>query len=169
MGPFGLLVILSPLYRGHRGRHPPQISGSPVFSQRRVGFNGRPFEVIKFRTMVFDAEARLTDLLPLNEINGHAFKLPTIRESPGLVHCCVGRSLDELPQVWNVLRSDMSLVGPRPPSPRGRGVRRLASPSAVDEAWDHRAVAGHSGRSRISTSAPNATLTISIIGRCGSI
>jgi lipopolysaccharide/colanic/teichoic acid biosynthesis glycosyltransferase len=89
-----------------------------IFRQTRVGLHGRPFDVIKFRTMVPDAEALLTELEEQNEIKGHAFK---ITDDPRLTR--VGRflratSLDELPQVWNVLLGEMSLVGPRPPLPR---------------------------------------------------
>jgi exopolysaccharide biosynthesis polyprenyl glycosylphosphotransferase len=95
------------------------VDGRPViFRQTRVGLHGRPFAVVKFRTMVPDAEARLTELEEQNEIKGHAFK---ITDDPRLTR--TGRilratSLDELPQVWNVLLGEMSLVGPRPPLPR---------------------------------------------------
>jgi exopolysaccharide biosynthesis polyprenyl glycosylphosphotransferase len=95
------------------------VDGRPIiFRQTRVGLHGRPFQVVKFRTMVPDAEARLTELEEQNEIKGHAFK---ITDDPRLTR--VGRilratSLDELPQVWNVLLGEMSLVGPRPPLPR---------------------------------------------------
>jgi exopolysaccharide biosynthesis polyprenyl glycosylphosphotransferase len=92
------------------------VDGRPViFRQTRVGLHGRLFEVVKFRTMVPDAEARLTELEDQNEIKGHAFK---ITDDPRLTR--TGRvlratSLDELPQVWNLLLGEMSLVGPRPP------------------------------------------------------
>jgi exopolysaccharide biosynthesis polyprenyl glycosylphosphotransferase len=95
------------------------VDGRPViFRQTRVGLHGRPFDVVKFRTMVPDAEALLTELEEQNEIKGHAFK---ITDDPRLTR--IGRilratSLDELPQVWNVLLGEMSLVGPRPPLPR---------------------------------------------------
>ena len=93
--------------------------GGPVlFRQERVGLHGRPFLVTKFRTMVPDAEAQLSDLAEANEIHGHAFKMT---DDPRLSRS--GRwlrqtSLDELPQLWNVLRGEMSIVGPRPPLPR---------------------------------------------------
>jgi exopolysaccharide biosynthesis polyprenyl glycosylphosphotransferase len=93
-------------------------SGGPVFfRQERVGLHGRPFFVVKFRSMCMDAEDQLKDLLPENEIRGHAFKLA---KDPRITR--VGRvlrrtSLDELPQLLNVLRGPMSLVGPRPPLP----------------------------------------------------
>ena len=91
--------------------------GSVLFRQTRCGLNGRYFTLYKFRTMVRDAESRRHDLLHLNEMAGPAFKL---RRDPRVTR--LGRllrkfSLDELPQLWNVLRGDMSLVGPRPPIP----------------------------------------------------
>jgi lipopolysaccharide/colanic/teichoic acid biosynthesis glycosyltransferase len=90
-------------------------SGSPViFRQRRAGLMGRPFEIYKFRTMVVDAEARQKDLRHLSEQDGPAFKLtrdPRVTRLGGFLR---KTSLDELPQLWNVLKGDMSLVGPRP-------------------------------------------------------
>lgn len=91
--------------------------GSVLFRQTRCGLNGRYFTLYKFRTMVRDAESQRNELLHLNEMAGPAFKL---RRDPRVTR--VGRllrkfSLDELPQLWNVLRGDMSLVGPRPPIP----------------------------------------------------
>ncbi|MEO8437338.1 MAG: sugar transferase [Chloroflexota bacterium] len=93
--------------------------GRPIlFRQERVGLHGRPFLVAKFRTMVPEAEAMLGELEASNEIRGHAFKMT---DDPRLSRS--GRwlrrtSLDELPQLWNVLRGEMSIVGPRPPLPR---------------------------------------------------
>ena len=95
------------------------VDGGPVlFRQTRVGLHGRPFKVAKFRTMQLDAEGRLEELRARNEIRGPAFK---VTDDPRLTR--TGRilratSLDELPQIWNVLRGEMSLVGPRPPLPR---------------------------------------------------
>jgi exopolysaccharide biosynthesis polyprenyl glycosylphosphotransferase len=91
--------------------------GPAFFVQERCGFRGRVFRFYKFRTMVIDAEQRKASLAHLNEMKGPAFK---IRRDPRVTP--VGRflrkcSLDELPQLWNVLRGDMSLVGPRPPLP----------------------------------------------------
>jgi len=92
--------------------------GPALFSQTRVGRNGETFRMFKFRSMTVDAESRLDDLLALNEGAGALFKL---RSDPRVTR--VGRvirkySLDELPQLWNVLVGDMSLVGPRPPLQR---------------------------------------------------
>ena len=92
--------------------------GGPVlFSQERVGMHGRPFVMHKFRSMEVGAEARRHQLVALNERKGPAFK---IADDPRIT--ATGRfirrtSLDELPQLWNVLRGQMSLVGPRPPLP----------------------------------------------------
>jgi len=91
--------------------------GQIVFRQTRVGATGKTFEMYKFRSMREGAEAELEQLRELNEADGPIFK---IRDDPRLTR--VGRflrrtSLDELPQLWNVLRGEMSLVGPRPPLP----------------------------------------------------
>jgi lipopolysaccharide/colanic/teichoic acid biosynthesis glycosyltransferase len=88
--------------------------GPIFFRQRRSGRGGQPFVMYKFRTMLANAEAYKAALLPLNEQDGPAFK---ISDDPRITS--VGRilrrtSLDELPQLWNVLKGDMSLVGPRP-------------------------------------------------------
>ncbi len=91
--------------------------GGAFFSQERVGRNGEVFKIIKLRTMVVDAEARLAELAQQNERHGPLFKM---EHDPRLTR--VGRfmdstSLNELPQLWNVLRGEMSLVGPRPALP----------------------------------------------------
>jgi exopolysaccharide biosynthesis polyprenyl glycosylphosphotransferase len=93
-------------------------SKGPVFYRsERIGLDGRPFQMIKFRTMVVDADQRLADVAHLNECDGLLFK---IRDDPRVTR--VGRflrssSIDELPQFINVLRKEMSVVGPRPPLP----------------------------------------------------
>jgi exopolysaccharide biosynthesis polyprenyl glycosylphosphotransferase len=92
--------------------------GGPVlFRQRRIGLHGRPFGVVKFRTMAVDAEERLAELKAANEIAGHAFKLSNDPRVTPVGRFLRRTSLDELPQLWNVLRGEMSLVGPRPPLP----------------------------------------------------
>jgi exopolysaccharide biosynthesis polyprenyl glycosylphosphotransferase len=94
------------------------LDGRPVlFRQDRVGLHGRLFRVVKFRTMVPDAEERLADVAELNEIRGHAFKVtddPRLSRTGRILRAT---SIDELPQLWNVVRGEMSLVGPRPPLP----------------------------------------------------
>ncbi|MEH7111501.1 sugar transferase [Neobacillus niacini] len=92
--------------------------GSIFFSQNRIGLNGRKFKMYKFRSMVSNAEEKLAELLKYNEINGAMFKM---KDDPRITK--VGKfirktSVDELPQLFNVLKGDMSLVGPRPPLPR---------------------------------------------------
>ena len=91
---------------------------SPIFVQKRVGKDGREFKLYKFRSMVPNADQMLEKLLDKNEMEGPAFK---IKDDPRITR--VGRfirkcSIDELPQLWNVIKGDMSLVGPRPPLPR---------------------------------------------------
>ncbi|MDW8212250.1 MAG: sugar transferase [Roseiflexaceae bacterium] len=91
--------------------------GPAIFRQRRIGRDGRPFICYKFRTMVVDAEQRKAELAALNEADGPLFKM---RNDPRMTR--VGRvlrrySLDELPQLWNILRGEMSWVGPRPATP----------------------------------------------------
>jgi exopolysaccharide biosynthesis polyprenyl glycosylphosphotransferase len=91
--------------------------GPALFIQTRVGRGGEPFKIYKFRTMVVDAEARLTEIRAKNESDGVLFK---IRKDPRIT--AIGArlrksSLDELPQLINVLRGEMSLVGPRPALP----------------------------------------------------
>lgn len=92
--------------------------GSPLFAQVRCGRDGKLFKIYKFRSMYVDAEDRLKDLLQDNEMDGPAFKM---KDDPRITR--VGRflrktSLDELPQLWNILKGDMSIVGPRPALPR---------------------------------------------------
>jgi exopolysaccharide biosynthesis polyprenyl glycosylphosphotransferase len=92
--------------------------GPVFFKQIRVGKDGQTFYMYKFRSMVTDAEQKLEDLLKLNEIEGAMFKMkddPRVTKIGKLIR---KTSIDELPQLWNVLRGDMSLVGPRPPLPR---------------------------------------------------
>lgn len=92
--------------------------GSSLFFQERVGKHGKTFKMVKFRSMYTDAEDRLDELLDANEKDGPVFK---IKKDPRITR--VGKfirktSLDELPQFWNVLVGDMSIVGPRPALPR---------------------------------------------------
>ncbi len=91
--------------------------GGPIFRQTRLGLGGRRFTMYKFRTMAVDAEQQRAELAALNEMDGPVFK---IREDPRVTR--IGKflrrsSLDELPQLFNVLRGDMSIIGPRPPLP----------------------------------------------------
>ncbi|WFB61626.1 sugar transferase [Paenibacillus sp. BR1-192] len=92
--------------------------GSIFFYQTRIGKNEKPFRMYKFRSMVSNAEELLEKLLDQNEIRGAMFKM---KDDPRITR--IGKfirktSFDELPQLWNVIRGEMSLVGPRPPLPR---------------------------------------------------
>ena len=92
--------------------------GPVFFSQKRVGKNGELFEMYKFRSMVVNAEELKENLEEQNEMSGPMFK---IKDDPRITK--VGKfirktSIDELPQLWNVLKGDMSLVGPRPSLPK---------------------------------------------------
>ena len=113
------LVLISPIilwvaYRVHK-----EAPNAPViFAQKRVGRNGKTFTMYKFRSMCADAEEQLEELLDKNEIKGAMFK---IKEDPRITE--FGKfirrtSLDELPQLINVIKGDMSLIGPRPPLQR---------------------------------------------------
>lgn len=93
-------------------------SAGPIFTQERIGRDGKPFKFYKFRSMCPNAEDKLKDLLAQNEMDGPAFK---IHDDPRITR--VGRfirktSIDELPQLVNILKGDMSIVGPRPALPR---------------------------------------------------
>jgi len=89
--------------------------GSIFFSQKRVGKNGEEFNMYKFRSMVSDAEAKLAELLEQNEATGAMFKMKNDPRVTKIGRFIRKTSIDELPQLINVLKGDMSLVGPRPP------------------------------------------------------
>jgi exopolysaccharide biosynthesis polyprenyl glycosylphosphotransferase len=91
--------------------------GPALFRQRRVGQDGKTFELIKFRTMVADADAQLEAVIDLNEASGPLFKISNDPRVTTFGRFLRRTSLDEVPQLWNVLRGDMSLVGPRPALP----------------------------------------------------
>ena len=106
-----MLVIALVIVIDNPGAH-------PIFAQTRVGLGGKQFKLYKFRSMYPNAEEQIDKLMAQNEMDGPVFK---IRNDPRITR--VGRflrktSLDELPQLWNILRGDMSIVGPRPALPR---------------------------------------------------
>ena len=116
-GALGGLLLLIPLLPFIVVMIKLETSGPVLFKQERVGKRGRLFHCYKFRSMSVDAEARKLELAHLNEASGAAFK---IKDDPRITR--VGRflrrsSLDEFPQLWNILRGDMSVVGPRPQIP----------------------------------------------------
>jgi exopolysaccharide biosynthesis polyprenyl glycosylphosphotransferase len=105
-----LLLIIALLIKASTG-------GPVLFRQIRVGVNGRRFVMLKFRTMIENAEHLRAAVAPDNEMDGPVFKLRNDPRITWLGHYLRKTSLDELPQLWNVLWGDMSLVGPRPPLP----------------------------------------------------
>jgi len=112
-----LLAILSPVFLVLAVIIKLDSRGPVFFTQRRVGRDGKTFILYKFRSMVIDAEERKLELLKYNEASGPLFK---IKRDPRVTSC--GRwmrrlSFDELPQLFNVLRGEMSFVGPRPSLP----------------------------------------------------
>lgn len=115
---FGLLVM-SPLFLVIAiAIKKEEKNGTVFFSQIRIGKNGEKFKMYKFRSMCLDAEDKLIELLKYNEIEGAMFKM---KDDPRITN--IGKfirktSIDELPQLLNVLKGDMSLVGPRPPLER---------------------------------------------------
>jgi exopolysaccharide biosynthesis polyprenyl glycosylphosphotransferase len=135
------LCVLSPLLLATAAAIRLDSPGPVLFRQRRMGVNGREFLMVKFRSMYQDAEARLESLRARNEVSGPVFKM---RDDPRITP--VGRfirrtSIDELPQFWNVLRGEMSIVGPRPPLPaeaeqyQRRHVRRLSVRPGITCTW----------------------------------
>ena len=111
------LVVLSPLFLLLAVLVRATSAGPVLYAFTALGHRGRPFTCYKYRTMTVDAHARRDEVRHLNHMTGPVFK---IREDPRVTR--LGRflrrsSLDELPQLWNVVRGEMSLVGPRPPLP----------------------------------------------------
>lgn len=92
--------------------------GNPIFSQVRLTENGRPFKMYKFRSMCVDAEKKFSQVQKLNETDGIAFKNENDPRITRIGRFIRKTSIDELPQLWNVLKGDMSIIGPRPPLPR---------------------------------------------------
>ncbi len=92
-----------------------QSKGPVFFTQTRIGRNGRKFKFYKFRTMYVDAEERKQELMTQNEMQGNMFKMENDPRIIPIGHFMRKYSIDELPQFWNVLKGDMSLVGTRPP------------------------------------------------------
>jgi len=111
------LLLLAPLFVAIALTIMISDRGPAFFRQTRIGKDGQPFRLWKFRTMVVDAEARKAELLAQNNGNGALFKMhrdPRVTRAGALLRRW---SLDELPQLFNVLLGDMSLVGPRPALP----------------------------------------------------
>ena len=111
------LIVLSPAFAGIAIAIKATSRGPVLFRQERLSLNGRKFTLLKFRTMVADAEAKLAGLQSKNEMRGPAFKLENDPRVTKLGRFLRKSSLDELPQLWNVFKGNMSIVGPRPPIP----------------------------------------------------
>jgi exopolysaccharide biosynthesis polyprenyl glycosylphosphotransferase len=111
-------ILLSPLFLSIAALVRVTSSGPIFFRQTRVGLGGNPFKIIKFRSMVHDAELRREDLVPKSlYTDPRLFKMKDDPRVTAVGAFLRRTSLDELPQLWNVFRGDMSLVGPRPPLP----------------------------------------------------
>ncbi|MCC6352452.1 MAG: sugar transferase [Verrucomicrobiae bacterium] len=113
-GALALLILGAPLFAAIAVAIRLTSPGPVLFRQRRSGLHGRPFTMLKFRSMVSDAEMQKAELEPFNQMSGPVFKLSTDPRVTPLGRLLRRTSLDELPQLWNVLRGEMSLVGPRP-------------------------------------------------------
>lgn len=111
------LVILSPIMLIIAYRIKREDGGPMLYKQVRIGKNGRQFEMYKFRSMVVNADQLLENLKNQNEVDGAMFKMKHDPRITKVGHFIRKHSLDELPQLVNVLKGDMSLVGPRPPLP----------------------------------------------------
>lgn len=114
----GLILLLAPLLIIALIIVIDSPGASPIYVQERVGKNGHKFKFYKFRSMIPNAEHMIHELLQKNEMDGPVFKM---KDDPRITR--FGRfirmtGVDELPQLWNVLKGEMSLVGPRPPLPR---------------------------------------------------
>jgi lipopolysaccharide/colanic/teichoic acid biosynthesis glycosyltransferase len=110
----GALIIASPVMLAIAAGIKLTSPGPVLFKQLRTGLGGKPFRLFKFRTMVVDAEARKAALRKFSEQDGPAFKMTHDPRVTGIGRFLRTTSLDELPQLWNVLKGEMSLVGPRP-------------------------------------------------------
>jgi len=115
---FVALVVLAPLFLVVAVLIKLTSVGQVFFQQERCTLNGRRFTLYKFRTMTHDAEDKLQELLKYNEMEGPAFKMEKDPRVTPIGRFLRKTSLDELPQLWNVLKGDISLVGPRPPLPQ---------------------------------------------------
>jgi lipopolysaccharide/colanic/teichoic acid biosynthesis glycosyltransferase len=115
--------------------------GAPLYRQERVGRGGRAFSIVKFRTMHLDSEARLAELKRRHATDSPLFKLKADPRVTRVGAVLRRFSLDEFPQLWNVLRGDMSLVGPRPALPCEvatyceRAARRLETVPGMTGPW----------------------------------
>lgn len=111
------LIILSPLFLVVALLIKLEDHGPVFYKQKRIGKNRREFNMFKFRSMHVDADKRLSELKQQNDVEGPMFKMKNDPRITKIGHFIRKTSIDELPQLFNVIRGDMSLVGPRPPLP----------------------------------------------------
>lgn len=111
------LILLSPLFLILIVLIKREDGGPAFYSQERIGKDEKPFKMWKFRSMIVNADKMVEQLEEQNEIDGAMFKIKDDPRVTKIGHVIRKYSLDELPQLWNVLIGDMSLVGPRPPLP----------------------------------------------------
>lgn len=136
-----LLILLAPLFMLIAVLVASSSPGPVIYRQRRVGLNGRLFDLYKFRSMRQGAEQELEQLREFNEMSGPVFKMSNDPRVTSIGRTLRRFSLDELPQLFNVLRGDMSLVGPRPPIPgevslyERRDRRRLSMRPGLTCTW----------------------------------
>ncbi len=136
-----LLLVLSPVFLILSLVVKISSKGPIFFVQKRVGLNGRHFDMYKFRSMYVDAEKDLKELMSKNEMEGPAFKIEKDPRVTFFGKFLRRYSLDELPQLWNVFIGNMSLVGPRPPVPgevsdyKNRYRRRLSMRPGITCTW----------------------------------
>ena len=141
-----MLLVISPVLVAIAVAIKVSSSGPVLFAQQRIGRDDRPFRMLKFRTMIRDAEALKPQLAHLNEADGVMFKIAADPRLTRVGAWLRRTSLDELPQLWNVLRGEMSLVGPRPLVPNE----------------DHHVIGRHRDRLRL---APGVTGPWQVLGR----
>src|SRR5438552_8904420 len=136
-----LLVVFLPVMAAVAGLIKLTSPGAVLFTQPRVGYKKRKFNIYKFRSMAEDAEQRLKQLEHLNEVSGPVFKIKNDPRVTPIERFLRKTSLDELPQLFNVLKGDMSLVGPRPLSGRDCQAlnqdwqRRFSVPPGITCLW----------------------------------
>ena len=134
-------LLLAPFFLAFAAAIRLESEGSPFFAQTRVGRNGKPFRMLKFRSMYQDAEARRAALLETSDRKGVCFKSKSDPRITRIGRLLRRTSLDELPQLINVLKGEMSIVGPRPALPEeveaypAHAMKRLVSKPGITGMW----------------------------------
>ena len=112
------LIVLSPVFLVVSIAIIAEDGGAPFYTSTRLTKGGKEFKMFKFRSMYKDADKKLDELLKYNEMEGPAFKMKDDPRITKVGHFIRGTSIDELPQLINIILGDMSIIGPRPPLPR---------------------------------------------------